>query len=142
MFETSGPDVLLKLGTWSSLKQLYTYILQPPQLFLRQGDQLPSLDVTDDTLNNNYVSSEGMLQDLRGCTVALGFSVDIPVDRGDLHIESLPGRDLPGNRLPGGARSKQPVPPLSTVPSPAPTPTSTSAFPPTCKSGAHDASTA
>ena len=48
--------------------------------------KLPSLDVTEDTLDDNYVSSEEMLQDVRDYGAALDFNIDIP-DRDDLHRE-------------------------------------------------------
>ena len=71
-----------------------------------QGLQSPSLNFTEDTLNDNYVSSENMLRDVRDYTAALHFNINIPADRGDLHTESSRGLISPY----GGAMSEESVP--------------------------------
>ena len=91
-----------------------------------QGLQSPSLNFTEDTLNDNYVSSEDMLRDVRDYTAALHFNINIPADRGDLHTESSRGLVSPY----GGAMPEESVPsslPLSYL---IPTPTSALAFVP------------
>ena len=41
----------------------------------------PSLDFAEDTLAENYVSSEEILRDVRNCTAALNLNIGIPADR-------------------------------------------------------------
>ena len=64
------------------IKTLPHLIPQPSQLSPLQGLQSPSLDFTEDTLDDNYVLSEEMLRDVRDYTAALDFSIDILVGRG------------------------------------------------------------
>ena len=66
-------------------------IPQPLKLSPLQQLQSPSLKFTEDTLDDNYVSSEKMLRDVRVYTAALDFNIDIPADRGDVRSESPRG---------------------------------------------------
>ena len=74
------------------------------------------------TFEDNNVSSEEMLRDVRGYSVALDFNIDIPADRDDPYSESLRRGVSPS----GGATPEEPVPPFSPSPSLAPTSTSAS----------------
>ena len=60
-------------------------ISQHSQLSPLQGLQSPSLDFTEDTLNDDYVSSEKMLRDVLNYTAAQELNIDILTDRGYLH---------------------------------------------------------
>lgn len=55
------------------------------------------MDFTDVTIDDNYLSSEEMLQ-------GLDSNIDISVGRGDVHEESTQGGVSPANGLPGGQR--------------------------------------
>lgn len=65
------------------------HVLELSQLFPLQGDLSPLFDVTKETLDDSCVSSEKVLQDVRYITDARGFNIDLPVDCGDRHGESL-----------------------------------------------------
>ena len=81
-------------------------IPQSSQLSLLQGHQSPLLDFTEDTIDDNYVSSEKMLRNLLDYTAALDFNTDILVDCGDLHSESPRGGVSPSKQ----ATPQEPVP--------------------------------
>ena len=66
-------------------------ILKPSQLSPLQELQSPSLHVTEDTLEDNYVSSKEIFRDVRDYTAALDFNIDIPTDRGDIHSKAARG---------------------------------------------------
>ena len=80
-FGIPGPD-LLNVRVFIEIPP--HLIPQPSQLSPLQGLQSLSLDFTEDTLDNNYVSTQEMLRDVRDWTAALDFNIDIPADLGDL----------------------------------------------------------
>ena len=94
---------------------------QPPPLHRFQSS---SLKFTEDTLDDNYVSNEEMLQDVHDYTAALDFNIDILADRDDLHGESSRGGVSTGNGLSGGDTPEAIIPSSSPAPSLAPAPTS------------------
>ena len=100
-------------------------IPQPSQPSLLHRLQSSSLKFTEDTLDDNYVSNEEMLQDVRDYTAAaLDFNIDILADRDDLHGESSRGGVSTGNGLSGGDTPEAIIPSSSPAPSLAPAPTS------------------
>ena len=107
------------------------FIETPPHLIPQPSQPSPlhrlqssSLKFTEDTLDDNYVSSEEMLQDVRDYTAALDFNIDILADRDDLHVKSSRGGVSPGNGLSGGDTPEAIIPSSSPAPSLASTPTS------------------
>ena len=107
------------------------FIETPPHLIPQPSQPSPlhrlqssSLKFTEDTLDDNYVSNEEMLQDVRDYTAALDFNVDILADRDDLHGESSRGGVSPGNGLSGGDTPEAIIPSSSPASSLAPAPTS------------------
>ena len=107
------------------------FIETPPHLIPQPSQPSPlhrlqssSLKFTEDTLDDNYVSNEEMLQDVRDYTAALDFNIDILADRDDLHGESSRGGVSTGNGLSGGDTPEAIVPSSSPAPSLAPAPTS------------------
>ena len=94
---------------------------QPSPLYRLQSS---SLKFTEDTLDDNNVSNEEMLQDVRDYTAALDFNIDILADRDDLHGESSRGGVSIGNGLSGGDTPEAIIPSSSPAPSLAPAPTS------------------
>ena len=107
------------------------FIETPPHLIPQPSQPSPlhrlqssSLKLTEDTLDDNYVSSEEMLQDVRDYTAALDFNIDILADRDDLHGGSSRGGVSPGNGLSGGDTPEAIIPSSSPASSLAPTPTS------------------
>ena len=107
------------------------FIETPPHLIPQPSQPSPlhrlqssSLKFTEDTLDDNYVSNEEMLQDVRDYTAALDFNIDILADRDDLHGESSRGGVSPGNGLSGGDTPEAIIPSSSPAPSLAPVPTS------------------
>ena len=99
-------------------------IPQPSQPSSLHRLQSSSLKFTEDTLDDNYVSNEEMLQDVRDYTAALDFNIDILADRDDLHGESSRGGVSTGNGLSGGDTSEAIIPSSSPASSLAPAPTS------------------
>ena len=107
------------------------FIETPPHLIPQPSQPSPlhrlqssSLKFTEDTLDDNYVSSEEMLQDVRDYTAALDFNIDILADRDDLHGESSRGGVSTWNGLSGGDTPEAIIPSSSPAPSLAPAPTS------------------
>ena len=99
-------------------------IPQPSQPSPLHRLQSSSLKFTEDTLDDNYVSNEEMLQDVRDYTAALDFNIDILADRDDLHGESSRGGVSIGNGLSEGDTPEAIIPSSSPAPSLAPEPTS------------------
>ena len=107
------------------------FIETPPHLIPQPSQPSPlhrlqssSLKFTEDTLDDNYVSNEEMLQDVRDYTAALDFNIGILADRDDLHSESSRGGVSPGNGLSGGDTPEAIIPSSSPASSLAPAPTS------------------
>lgn len=96
------------------LLEISHLIPQPKRLSLLQ-DQSPSLDFIEDTHDDNYVSSEEMLQDVRHYTTALDFNSDTHVDRDGLQGKSPRGGFLPWNQLSGGATPEESFLPASSL---------------------------
>ena len=116
--------------------------LLPPRLKLSplQDLVLPSWDLDDDTLDNDYTSYDDLLQNVRDYIVVLDFTANIPVDHENAsgvpadsqvqelvdHISDLKRRNLltPAAHLPGAA------PPVESLPGAVRVPLSGGASPP------------
>ena len=90
-------------------------------------DESPSLDYTEDALDENYVSSEEILRDVHDCTAALDLNIEILADHDDPPNKSPRGGVSPS----GGVRPEEPVSSFLPWSLLAPTSTASSASAPT-----------
>lgn len=81
----------------------------PSQFSLLQKDKPSLLDFIHYTLDENYVSSEEVPQDMRNNTAAIDLNNDTLVNHGDLHSNSPRGEGSHGNGLPGGATPEESI---------------------------------
>ena len=110
----------------------------------QQGLESPSYDFSDDTLDDNYVSHNGMLRDMQNYTSALDFGVDTPAGTTKFLLPQQASPDVTslGGASPAISPSRgvtqeesstpsapAPAPARALAPAPGPAPTPTSAAP-------------
>ena len=103
------------------------HLLVPPSKLSPMQDLVPpSWDIDDDTLDNDYISYDGLLRDVRGYTVVRDFTANAPANHENANgvsvdpqmqalvdqIFNRTRRDLltPAAPLPGAASPAQPLP--------------------------------